>query len=104
MPDTLTRTCTRARDWDPYTASGAPDLAALTPCGEPAAAQVLLACVHEHVDRALACVACAVELQRMAGVLICGRCEDLCEGSEPGPHECLQSLRIEWFSGEVTDG
>lgn len=101
MADTLTRTCGIA---------GADDIASNRPgylppaCGEPAMALITFACVHEHVDRVLACAACACEIQRASGLLVCEHCEDLCDGSDPGPHECLVRFRIEWSSGEVTDG
>jgi hypothetical protein len=67
-------------------------------CGEPTVALASFACVHEHVARAAACMTCAAELQRAAGLLVCPQCED-----GPEPHECLEKVRVEWFTGEVTD-
>jgi hypothetical protein len=67
------------------------------PCEEPAIATITFGCGHEHVDRTLACAGCAAEIQQLAGVLACPRCED-----GPQPHECKAAAVIEWFSGEVT--
>lgn len=82
--------CTLADDWD------APDQA----CGEPAIALLTLACVHEHVIGALACMTCAAEMQRVADVLVCPECD----ASATYPHQCLQVMTIRWLGEDGTDG
>ena len=66
-------------------------------CGEPPAGTITFACIHEHVNQAAACAACAAEIQRAAPDLICPRCED-----GPEPHECRCDVRITWDDGTVT--
>lgn len=65
----------------------------LTPCGEPAIALLTFACIHEHVDGAFACAACAAEIQRVADLLVCQHCED-----GPQSHECKQTLGVKWLT------
>jgi hypothetical protein len=89
----LSAGCTLA-DWD-WTQKAPPGLVA---CGEPVIAEVTFACIHEHVDRALACAACACELQRTAEFLICSRCED-----GASPHQCPQTMQIRWLAEEGTE-
>jgi hypothetical protein len=67
------------------------------PCGEPPAATITFACVHEHVDQPRACYGCAAEIQRAAGLLACPRCED-----GPEPHKCPCLVVIDWDGGEKT--
>jgi hypothetical protein len=73
------------------------DRVPLVRCGEPAIAVITFACVHEHVDRALACVACVAEAQRADGLLICPCCED-----GPEPHECKVAMEIRWLCDAAT--
>lgn len=87
MAETLSATCTLDdQDW---TLSRRRPLVA---CGLPAVAVFTSICVHEHLDRALACATCAAELQRADGLLICPRCED-----GPEPHECKVIMKIRWL-------
>jgi hypothetical protein len=72
-----------------------PGVVAASSCGLPSIALVTFSCVHEHVDRALACAACAAELQRAADLLVCEHCED----DPQQPHECEAVIRIEWLTG-----
>lgn len=72
-------------EWDP----------AQPACGEPSAGTLCGACVHEHVTRpARVCAACAVDLQQMAGLFICGPCRRAAV-----PHECLLRVTVEWDAG-----
>lgn len=73
------------------------DGSALAACGEPAIALLTFACVHEHVDAALACMTCAAEIQRIADVLVCAHCAD-----GPAPHECRTAMAIEWLGEEMS--
>lgn len=82
-------TCTMADDWD---VTAKRDLGVLTACGEPAVAILMQACVHEHIDRALVCMACAAEIQRITDTMICRRCEQ-------AGHECKVTVTIEWPEG-----
>lgn len=88
----LTAGCTVA-DWN----WGEKAPAGVPACGEPVTAEFTFACIHEHVDRAIACAACAAELQRVADLLICAHCED-----GPQPHQCPVTMRIRWL--EDSDG
>lgn len=65
-----------------------------TVCGEPSAGLLRAACVHEHVTTDLVCPACAVDLQHLAGTLICGPCS---RGA--ARHECLIRIVVEWHEG-----
>jgi hypothetical protein len=67
------------------------------PCTEPPAATVTFACIHEHVDKPRACYGCAAEVQRVAGLLSCPRCD-----YGPDPHACTCLVVIDWDSGEKT--
>jgi hypothetical protein len=86
-------TCTLADDIDVWGRS-APG--PLRPCGASAIALLIFGCLHEHVDRAMGCVPCVAELQRVDDVLICRHCET---GSQP--HECPVVMKIEWLGEEV---
>lgn len=101
MPDTtlaeaLKRgTCTIVTDYD-WAASGPlPD--DLATCGQPVIAFVTFACVHEHLDGAVACAGCAAELQQIADSLGCRSCDN-----GPRAHSCPVTIQIHWLSGEVT--
>jgi hypothetical protein len=87
----VSRTCTLAeggpaeyRSWP---------RAAVSACGKPAAAVLTFACVHEHIDTPSGCAACVAGIQRVAGMLICPRCE-----AGPQSHECHATLSIRWLS------
>ena len=85
--------CTIAVDWDPFQRTGQ----AAETCGEPSLVLITLVCIHEHVDRALACAACAVDFQRMdEHGLSCSRCED----AGGAGHECVQAMTITWLCGD----
>jgi len=68
----------------------------LTACGEPVIAVFTFACIHEHIDQALACAGCSAEIQRVADILICPHCDD-----GPESHECRTVMQIQWLTGEV---
>jgi hypothetical protein len=65
-----------------------------TVCGEPSAGLLRSACVHEHLLTDRVCPGCAVDLQHLAGTLICGPCKRAAV-----PHECMPRLVIEWHEG-----
>lgn len=87
----MTDTCT-------LTATDGPETP-VVPCDEPAIASVIFACPHEHVDPALACAGCAVEIQQCEDLLVCPRCED-----GPLPHACRVAVKIRWLTGKTPAG
>jgi hypothetical protein len=70
-----------------------PDAQPWRACGEAAIAVITFACVHEHIDAPYVCAACAAEIQRGEGLLICRKCE-----SGPEPHSCPQVISIKWLA------
>lgn len=64
-------------------------------CGEPAACAIRSGCVHEHVTERRACLPCAADEQKAAGLIWCGRCAM----TGPEPHDCLPMVVIEWDEG-----
>lgn len=65
------------------------------PCGEETVCVIRSGCVHEHLTEQRACPGCALDVQKAAGALLCGRC--LMAG--PGPHECLFLVVMDWDEG-----
>lgn len=65
-----------------------------TLCGEPSAGLLRAACVHEHVTTDQVCPGCAVDLQHLAGSLVCGPCN-----RAAASHECPVRIVIEWHEG-----
>jgi hypothetical protein len=65
------------------------------PCGEPAVCVIRSGCVHEHLTEHRACPGCALDVQKAAGGMLCGRC--LMTG--PEPHRCLFLVVITWDEG-----
>ena len=54
-------------------------------CGEETVCVIRSGCVHEHLTEQRACPGCALDVQKAAGGMLCGRC--LMTG--PQPHRCL---------------
>jgi len=67
------------------------------PCEEPAICTVTEACEHEHVGRARACAAHAVDVQ-MDGPGLCYEC-----GTVPRPHDCPTTAVITWDDPAAPD-
>jgi hypothetical protein len=65
------------------------------PCGEETICVIRSGCVHEHLTEQRACSGCALDVQKAAGGMLCGRC--LMTG--PGPHRCLFLVAIAWDEG-----
>jgi hypothetical protein len=65
------------------------------PCGEETICVIRSGCVHEHLAEQRACPGCALDVQRSAGGMLCGRC--LMTG--PVPHCCPFLVVINWDEG-----
>jgi hypothetical protein len=65
------------------------------PCGEETVCVIRAGCVHEHLTGQRACSGCALDVQKAAGGMLCGRC--LMTG--PEPHRCLFLVTIAWDEG-----
>jgi hypothetical protein len=89
----LTEPCAVAVDWHAAVTDHAADR-----CGEPTMAEVLVACLHEHVSRQRICSGCAAEFQLVhAGEWVCVSCAE-----SSIPHRCVPVVELRWDSGEVT--
>lgn len=62
------------------------------PCGEPTVCVIRSGCVHEHLTETRACSGCALDVQKAAGGMLCGRC--LMTG--PEAHRCLFLVAVAW--------
>ena len=67
-------------------------------CDETPIGTLVMACVHEHVEKLPVCVGCGAEVQRGAGEWGCSACAE----NDKEPHPCLPLVVIEWDSGEKT--
>jgi hypothetical protein len=94
MADTAVAvTCHMDTRWDGYWGEKPAGIA----CGEPSAATVSFACIHEHLDRVRICAGCAVNIQHAAEHLTCPHC-----WNGPEQHDCYCLVVIDWDSGEKT--
>jgi hypothetical protein len=60
--------------------------------GQPAAATITLACIHEHIDENRICAACATWILCDSAILGCAKCPSEC---------CPCDVRIAWDGGPV---
>lgn len=92
-PVPVTAPCAFDIEWNGYYGDRSTGIT----CGDPSAATVTVACVHEHIDKPRACTGYALDVACAAGEITCPHC-----WNGPDRHDCYGLVVIEWDSGERT--